>query len=309
MKTIISILKFITLIIALFFITNYFLINWHRWELLNIVFNVRYVGISLIVLLFAWIVNVLILRQQFKVLSKRISFLELFAVYFLSMIGRYLPGKFWQIAGSIYLAKKKGVPEGIAITAFILAQIYFILGGIAIFCVSLLRGEFSGLKLITSLTKYSSGLALAIMLFLTLKPKLIEYPVNLILKIFKREIIAVRINIINSISILLFYVILWFIFGLAFWLFVNGLTPVPFRLYLSLTGVFAAAVSIGFLAVFAPGGLGVREGIMVLLLTSFGTFETPLPVAIAVGFRIVMTISELIMFGSTWVIEWISKRR
>jgi uncharacterized membrane protein YbhN (UPF0104 family) len=79
-------------------------------------------------------------------------------------------------------------------------------------------------------------------------------------------------------------------------------------MYIGLSAVLAAAVAIGFMALFAPGGLGVREGIIALFLASFPAFPAPLPSAIAVGYRVVMTISELIAFGMTWVIKWMQKK-
>ena len=101
------------------------------------------------------------------------------------------------------------------------------------------------------------------------------------------------------------YLICWFIFGFGLWLFSNALTPVEIQLYIPMTAILAAAVAIGFLALFAPGGLGVREGVIALFLASVPGFPAPLPAAVAVGYRIIMTIAELIAFGLTWVIKWI----
>jgi dolichol-phosphate mannosyltransferase len=53
-------------------------------------------------------------------------------VYFLSNLGRYIPGKVWQIAGMAYLGRAEGVPPATATAAAILCQA-FTLAGAALF--------------------------------------------------------------------------------------------------------------------------------------------------------------------------------
>src|SRR5205807_2228852 len=59
----------------------------------------------------------------------------------------------------------------------------------------------------------------------------------------------------------------WVTYGAAFWLLARGLIAdrvVPFAVA---TGVFALGYILGWLALFAPGGVGVRELVFVGLLT------------------------------------------
>src|SRR5438445_255728 len=59
----------------------------------------------------------------------------------------------------------------------------------------------------------------------------------------------------------------WVTYGAAFWLLARGLIAdrvVPFAVA---TGVFALGYILGWLALFAPGGVGVRELVFVSLLT------------------------------------------
>ena len=66
------------------------------------------------------------------------------------------------------------------------------------------------------------------------------------------------------------YLLLWALLGVAFFLFIKSLTPVLISQLLVVTGIYAAAWSIGFLSVITPSGLGVREGVLSLLLTLVG---------------------------------------
>ena len=60
----------------------------------------------------------------------------------------------------------------------------------------------------------------------------------------------------------------WICYGLAFRLFVIGLlgrAPGSLALY---TAIFAGSYLAGFVALFAPGGIGVREAVIAALLNS-----------------------------------------
>ena len=49
-------------------------------------------------------------------------------VFFTANLGRYLPGKLWQVAGLAYLARGEGIPAGTATGAAILGQAFSLAG-------------------------------------------------------------------------------------------------------------------------------------------------------------------------------------
>jgi hypothetical protein len=59
----------------------------------------------------------------------------------------------------------------------------------------------------------------------------------------------------------------WMLLALAFGLFVMGVTSTSTGRLVPLSQAFIASYLIGYLALVAPGGLGVREGVITLLLT------------------------------------------
>lgn len=67
------------------------------------------------------------------------------------------------------------------------------------------------------------------------------------------------------------------------------------------TGAFSGAMVLGFLAVIVPGGLGVREGVLVFLLSS----SMPLPVTtlVALLYRLWFTLVEVVLFGISFLIR------
>ena len=88
------------------------------------------------------------------------------------------------------------------------------------------------------------------------------------------------------------YLVVWCVFGVAFWLTARALYDVPFAAVLRYTGVFAAAWVVGFVIVFVPGGIGVREGIIALLLK--GHLPDAEAAVLAITSRIAYTLVDLV---------------
>ena len=82
----------------------------------------------------------------------------------------------------------------------------------------------------------------------------------------------------------------WIGYGTALWLLARGLLPaVDLRPGLAVA-VFTASYLAGFLALFAPGGLGVREGLFILMLQ--GPLGIGAATALALASRLLLTITE-----------------
>ncbi len=86
-------------------------------------------------------------------------------------------------------------------------------------------------------------------------------------------------------------VVSWVAHGTAFWLLARGL-GLPGTLPIATAlGVFALGYVLGLLALFAPGGVGVREVVLIGLLTpALGAGGA---VALSVASRIVLTLTEV----------------
>src|SRR3954464_2554151 len=84
----------------------------------------------------------------------------------------------------------------------------------------------------------------------------------------------------------------WAAYGLALVLLSKGLLP---DLHLSLPraiGVFTCSYLVGFIAVFAPGGLGPRESVFLLLLA--GDIGLKPAAALALASRLLLTATEVL---------------
>ncbi|MGH7754634.1 MAG: lysylphosphatidylglycerol synthase domain-containing protein, partial [Gemmatimonadales bacterium] len=84
----------------------------------------------------------------------------------------------------------------------------------------------------------------------------------------------------------------WLTYGLAFWFLARGLlggdgAALP---VFAAAGVFALGYILGWVALFAPGGVGVREVVLVSLLTAH--VGPGGAVAVSIASRILLTITE-----------------
>jgi hypothetical protein len=86
------------------------------------------------------------------------------------------------------------------------------------------------------------------------------------------------------------YVLIWGIYATAFWLLY--LSFGESRAFLQVGPAFAAAYVVGYIAIFAPAGAGIREGVLVVLLQPIMAREAA--VVLAVIARLWTTLLELI---------------
>ena len=146
---------------------------------------------------------------------------------------------------------------------------------------------------------------LMILVFLSLYPKFLQMILNWILRLFRRGPVVLSISYRDISWILLVCILSWAIGGIGFWIFVNSIFPVSFRYILFLTGAMALSSILGLIALFAPSGLGVREGALVYLLS----YLMPGGVAVIISIltRIWMTLIEMGLIGMVYLLGQIRK--
>ena len=132
---------------------------------------------------------------------------------------------------------------------------------------------------------------LFILAFLFLHPKILQKIFNSILRLLKREPVAISISYPEVLWILGVCILSWVAGGIGFYFFVDGIFPVSSGDFLFLTGALAISSTLGLLVLFAPGGLGVREGVLVYLLSSI--MPSPVAVVLSVLTRLWMTFIEI----------------
>lgn len=207
-------------------------------------------------------------------------------IWTVSSLGKYLPGKVWAIAGMAVMAHRAGVAAWAATgTAIILQALAVAAGGIVVAATgtAVLESAWPGFRVGLALLLAGSVAGLAL---LTWRP--------FVTRLLRLVRIEARASTPRPGTILLAAaanVVAWIGYGIAFRLLAAGLLPdVELGPGLAI-GAFTASYIAGLLFVAAPGGLGVREGVMVLMLQ--GSLGEGGALALALASRVLLTVTEL----------------
>ena len=229
---------------------------------------------------------------------------ETIETWFYSQLGKYLPGKVWLLLGRFYLYDSKGKSKKVISIALYFETILVILSGGLIFLAALvffkeIRSSYDG-------NQFWWVILLFIIALVSLHPRVLLKILNWILVQLNREPISLSISYSEVLGILIFCVVAWMIGGIGFYLFVDSVYPVSSNYILFLTGALAISSTLGLMAIFAPSGLGVREGALVYLLSFL--MATPVAVIISILTRIWMTLIEIGLIGMVYLFRQLQKR-
>ncbi|HEX9751298.1 MAG TPA: lysylphosphatidylglycerol synthase domain-containing protein [candidate division Zixibacteria bacterium] len=199
-------------------------------------------------------------RLLLTAISRRtISYARAYRATALANLGKYVPGKVWSVMGLVYFLREDGFAPAVSLAATILHQAYTVVSG-AIFIVAIL-----GTLIVRDLPIVVVIAVLAGCTIL-LYPPIFSRLVNRGMRLLKRDPIVVAIPFLRAVAFFFGYLAAWTCYGATFWLLLNaiGIEGQPFW---STAAAFVAAYLLGFLALFSPGGLGVREGVLAWLLS------------------------------------------
>lgn len=232
--------------------------------------------------------------------APRASLRTTFRVYFLASLGRYVPGKLWQLAGLAILAQRAGLPVGTAMGAALLGQFAFLTTGLLLLALLLPSyAEFwpALLGMIVIAT------AAAVMYALVATPvghraraALLRRTPMLRSKLESAFSIADRVRVRDAVRWELLYAGTWALLGVGFALFVGAFVPAVRSLDAMrfLAGVLAASYLAGYVVVVMPAGVGVREATMTLLLTQHAAIPPSAAIVVTVASRLWFTAAELL---------------
>ena len=224
-------------------------------------------------LFFGYVWSSLVWREIVQDISEvKLTPIDSIAVFLSANICRYIPGKVWQIGGLAYLAKGIGIPKTVSVFSAILGQV-FALGAVSLVSLSAFFGSDS------LFTPNPLIIVFAVLVGLTLSPFLLKWIVTKILPDHIENATIVLWEW-NRFTLKWFglYLLNWILYVFSFWIFCQS---IGFNYSLLTLGpAFAAAYLLGYVAVFVPAGLGVREASLVVLLGSIMKPEEALLLAV-----------------------------
>jgi hypothetical protein len=256
---------------------------------------------SLLVLLAHLVLLALIWWWSLRFFGQPARLRDAVGIWLLAQIARYLPGGVWDTVGRVYLGGQAGLSRartGLSVAVEMTVQS---VAAAIVFLVSLLfwPEAFSHSPLFTFQLQIDHWIwvivALILLGLVMLYPPLLERVLNAGLRLLGRPTVWLPLRYRDVLALTACHFGARCVVGVGFYLFASAFYPLPVALLPVTIGIFAVAWLVGFLIVFVPLGLGVREGVITALLAAF----VPLPVATvtALGFRAWTSLRDLLGAG------------
>ena len=290
------ILQVIVGIILVIFLARYLDSQWDEFQSVEVAFHPFWFGLAQL-LFFIGMGSIpfgsSVVVQQ---LGGTNTYFDIWHTFFLSQVLKYLPGSLWALPSRAYLYHRRGLKGQAAVESVFWESGLLLVSAIAlsILSIPLLQddAEFTSVVVVLGafLLAFFAGLVL-------LKTSQFQ---QLMTRIPFMNV-SFRMSYRTLPKVLLSYTLTWSIIGLGF-----AFLGYAFELDLAISdvialiGLFSASWAVGFLAFFTPGGIGVRDALLVLGMNQLA--DAPFPLAVAIAARICWTVSEIIGLGIMTVI-------
>lgn len=205
---------------------------------------------------------------------------------FIAQIGKYIPGGVWPTVVASQLGASAGIPASSVAVTMIMQM------GVQLTTATVLA--VGSLLLVPALAHEYWWLILLVLVIgvVALLPPVMRRILGVLFGLMRRrehlpELRGGKLGL--SIVWSLLGYIMW---GLHLWLLFGAIDGLSARTFIPSVSGFSLAWAVGFLAVLAPAGAGVREGILVLLFS--GIYGAAVVLGVAVVSRILLVVVDVV---------------
>jgi len=260
----------------------------------DVTFNLTPLLISICLLWAGYVISSLSWWNSLKIHNVHITIKSAIISHGLAIFAKYIPGKIWVILGRASKVADE-TSDSVSELSFISLkeQLVYLLVGIIISILPVYLVY--GLSLIF-LVVLLSGIGLGLVIFNKAMHKLLLWMLN---KLMKKSPELPLITIRNGFKLSIYHVFLWASWTLGFYFFALSIED---SFSLNLAFVFPISVVYGVLAIFMPGGIGIREGIITAYFVMSG-IELELATTISVLSRLWFVLGEVFIFLLAFVLN------
>lgn len=259
------------------------------------IYSVKYLLFSFLSLFLGFLLNAAAWGQILNSSGFPVSYKHSMSSTGLAVFGKYIPGKVWALVGQAgYIINKtkysKSKVAALVLNALlILIWLGLILSVIGIFFL----GEYWFVGIVFSVI----CIVLTITIFTSILHKVIE---GLVRKVLKRNINILRLSNKALLKTSLWYLLNWMFWCIGFYFLTKSLGGSDIHISAGLS--FPLAVCVGIFALIFPGGIGVREGVLIAYLTASG-LDVQLATTISIASRLWFLIGECFIFSLGFIMD------
>ncbi len=287
------VLRPLLIVVPLVLLGRHYAVNWQALQAYDWQVDVANAGLGLFLLLLAFALLPLALQQILAALGCPIGYRHAYYGFYISQLAKYLPGRVWVVPGRALVLKKFGVdPLSSTVGMIVETSVLAVTGAVAFVPYALLAPNGDAWSL-----WYLSPFLLVI-----LHPRVFNKVVHWLEMRLGRKNPSVHLTNRQSISIIVLGLLFWAVTGAGFAALVASVEGFPPDLLFVLPGAFSSSWAAGSIAFVSPGGLGAREGALVLLLSPF--LASPIPAIVALLSRLWWTLADLF----SWFIAFVAQK-
>ncbi|MBO0830932.1 MAG: flippase-like domain-containing protein [Actinobacteria bacterium] len=210
-------------------------------------------------------------------------------VVFIGQLGKYLPGKVSSLVASMELGRAYQVPRSRSASALVLQLLVGVVTALiaAVVTLPFVRG---------SLPSWWAVLAVPVVLAL-LYPRVLNGIISLLLRVARQPPLEKPLTVSALVRPMAWFMVSWLLYGLQIWILAVTLGSPPGKTALVAVGGFAVAWAAGFVIVFVPAGVGVRDFLLLGVLTPLWPAHSGDALVVVLASRLITTVADLACAG------------
>jgi uncharacterized membrane protein YbhN (UPF0104 family) len=276
---------------VLFFAVRSLATQWNKVEarLLHVQFGWQWIGAATVVVLLSFALLIEGWRRVLGAWDSHLPFGQAARIWFLSSLGKYVPGNIWSLTAMGVMARGRGISALAATGSSIIMQAVSLVTGAAI--VMITGAQLLGQPILV-------GISVLVLIGILLSAPRFLPPLTVwIGSMIGKEVAPPSVPATSIWTAAIANAFSWLLYGFAFQLFVHGLlgaAPGEISRYIA---VYTAAYILGFISPIAPAGLGVREFTLAAFMTQLGLANEADAALVAIAARLWLTVIELVPSG------------
>lgn len=226
---------------------------------------------------------------------------DAFRVFFVSQLGKYLPGSVWPIVMQMEAGRARGANRSTVLAGNIITLVISLASGLVLAGILL---PFSSPQ---ALSRYWWALAALPLLVVLALPRSLPFLLDKLLVLVRRQPLGVRMTPRATASASLWAALAWVGQGLHLTVLASAVGGFSWGLVALCVGGMGLAVSAGVLFIPAPAGAGLREVVLGLVLAS--VMSPGQAVAVVVASRVVLIAVDVLLAGIAAVVDRMVRAR
>lgn len=231
-------------------------------------------------------------------LGSRLHIAPASGVFFVGQLGKYLPGSVWSVVVQTDMAARLGVPRRrtavVGLLCIAVSALTGMIAGLPALPVLLTRGD--------AVIPWWSLLLIIGVLGVLLWPPLLNWGIRTLLRLLGRDPLEHDLTHVAVGLSSLWFTSSWLTGGLAVWVMARNVAPEDAdasRLLLVAVSGYLLAAGIGMFSIVVPAGVGVRDGVLALLLATQMPFSAA--TAVVVVARFLTVLADVVWAAVGWL--------